>query len=326
MFSVPRGSVRGSHERMVIEIMAALQMSLCVAAPAIVPLLQMEGDVVSRSGQWTLQGWFPMVLWWTPCLCDIEDRTRQRVLVDILTVLGALVFWRRRSEYLCKRCTVWSRDTHTSHCGILRYIVQTCWCAYECPSDDPCYIRTVSFLWWTPYHQDLRGPRWQMMIGMVVAIHVSFHWQSQSSPLCWKQLHIGTVQFRDENRTHHQDFWRTFAHEFGWHEVFFCLWRGLHTCKTFPPSTWFAWWHFVQLSCVCSWAIVRLVVALCVLVENLIPPWCVRGALSEAWNHMVVVLPFRCLRRGPSVDQCYICIEWLCGAHESPWRLQEVCT
>ena len=98
---------------------------------------------------------------------------------------------------------------------------------------------------------------------------------------------------------------------------------GLHTCKTFPPNTW---WHFVQLSCVCSWAVVRLVVALCGLVENIIPPWCVRGALSEAWNHMMVVLPFRCLRRGPSHDQRFFCIEWLCGTHESYWLLQEVCT
>ena len=47
---------------------------------------------------------------------------------------------------------------------------------------------------------------------------------------------------------------------------------GLHICKTFPPNSWFAWWHFVQLSCVCSLAVVRLVVALRGLVENITPP------------------------------------------------------
>ena len=83
------------------------------------------------------------------------------------------------------------------------------------------------------------------MIGMVEAIHVSFQWRSQSSPLCWKQLHFGTVQFRDENRPHHQDFWRTFAHEFGWHEVFLfvkrCQRRSLWSLHSvvfwYTPST-----------------------------------------------------------------------------------------
>ena len=31
---------------------------------------------------------------------------------------------------------------------------------------------------------------------------------------------FGTEQFRDEHTPYHQDFWRTFAHEFGWHGVF----------------------------------------------------------------------------------------------------------
>ena len=43
------------------------------------------------------------------------------------------------------------------------------------------------------------------------------------------------------------------------------------SCRTFPPNTWFAWLHFVQLTCVCSSAVVRLVVALCRFVENITP-------------------------------------------------------
>ena len=221
MFSVPRGSVRGSHERMVTEIMAALQMSLCVTAPAIVLLLHLERDVVSRPGRWTLQGWFTMVLWWTPYLYDFRGSHSPMSLGWHSDCFRCACFFKasQRLSLQLLHCVV-SGYTHTSHCHIWRYIVQTCWCAHGGPSDDPCYVHAVCFLWWTPYHQDLRGPRWQMMIGMVEAIHVSFHLQSQSSPLCWKQLHFGTVQFSDENRPHHQDFWRTFAHEFGWHGVF----------------------------------------------------------------------------------------------------------
>ena len=161
---------------------------------------------------------------------------------------------------------------------------------------------------------------------------------------CVENSYILARYSSDENRPHHQDFWRTFAHEFGWHGVFLFVKRCQRRSLRYLHSVvlWYTplaftlvrrflrilctWWHFVQLSCVCSWAVVRLVVAMCGLLENIITPWCVRGALSEAWNHMMVVLPFRCLRRGPSDDQCYICIEWLCGTHESPWRLQEVCT
>ena len=77
---------------MVSEILAALQMSFFfVTAPAIVLLLQLERDVMSRSDEHCKVG--------SPWSCDkhhismiFEDRTRQEVLVDILTVLGALVF------------------------------------------------------------------------------------------------------------------------------------------------------------------------------------------------------------------------------------------
>ena len=81
MFSVPRGSVRGSHERMVIEIKAALQMSFFLWRHQ--PLrfcLKKKGDVVSRSGRWTLQGWFTMVLWWTPYLYDFRGSHSPRSL------------------------------------------------------------------------------------------------------------------------------------------------------------------------------------------------------------------------------------------------------
>ena len=37
----------------------------------------------------------------------------------------------RLSDYLCKCCTVWFRNTHTLHFGIRSYIVQMRWCAYE---------------------------------------------------------------------------------------------------------------------------------------------------------------------------------------------------
>ena len=86
------------------------------------------------------------------------------------------------------------------------------------------------------------------------------------------------------------------------------------SCRTFPPNTWFAWWHFVQLSCLCCSAVVRLVVWSCW--EHHTTMMCARRALSEGENHMVVVLPFRRLRRGPSHDQRYICIVWSCGTHE----------
>ena len=85
---------------------------------------------------------------------------------------------------------------------------------------------------------------------------------------------------------------------------------GLHICKTFPPNSWFAWWHFVQLSCVCSLAVVRLDCCIAWSCgEHHTTMMRARRALSEAWNHMmvvlIVILPFRCLRRGPSDDQYF---------------------
>ena len=112
MFSVPPGSVRGSHERMVIEIMAALQMSFFVTVPAIVLLLNFWSDDVSRSERWTLQGCFTVVLWCEHHVSMIfEDRTRQEVSVDILTVFDA-PFFSKPSERL---------SLHMLHCVVTRY-------------------------------------------------------------------------------------------------------------------------------------------------------------------------------------------------------------
>ena len=346
---VPPWSMSCSHERMVSEILAARQMLFHAMAPAIALLLQLVRDVVGRSERWTWQGWFTMLLWWTPYHHDFGGTHSKRSPGLHSGCLHAVFIERRLSDYLYNCCTVWSRDTHTSHCHIWRYFVQKCWCAYGTCSVLLYVIRShgwsllhsyCMFLWWTPYHQDLRGFLWQVMVGMVDAIHVCFcdgasivfvlktatFWRTVP---WWKQTTL--LGFLEDIC---KRVWLTWCFldceevpariiaifaQFGLviHTI------GLHTCKTFPPNTW---WHFVQLSCVCSWAVVRLVVALCGLVENIMPPWCVRGALSEAWKHMMVVLPFRCLRRGPSHDQCYICIEWLCGTHESYWLLQEVCT
>ena len=86
------------------------------------------------------------------CSCDehrtimiLEERTLKEVLVYILAVYKQF-FWKasQRLSLQLFHCVV-SGDTHTSHCGILRYVVQTCWCAHGGPSDDPCYIRAVCF-------------------------------------------------------------------------------------------------------------------------------------------------------------------------------------
>ena len=77
-------------------------------------------------------------------------------------------------------------------------------------------------------------------------------------------------------------------------------------------------------SWLCSSAVVRLVLALCGPVENIIPPWFVRGALSEAWNHMMAVLPLFAKR---SQSWSTLHLHWvLCGTHESPWHLLKVGT
>ena len=115
MFSVPPGSVRGSNERVVIEIIAALQMSFFVTVPAIVLWLKFWRDVVSRSERWTFQGCFTMILWWTPYLYDVRGAHSPRSLVFTFWhfLMRLFFFFRSRlSDYLCKCCTVWSRDTH----------------------------------------------------------------------------------------------------------------------------------------------------------------------------------------------------------------------
>ena len=168
-----------------------------------------------------------------------------------------------------------------------------------------------------------------------------------------KQRHFG-VKFRDENTPHHQDFWRTFAKEFGWHGVFLIVkrcqrgsLRYLHSLVLwYTPLAFTLVRRFLRIlglhggilfSCLVCAAEQSFVLLLhCVVLRRTSYHHDVREARSQKFGstsqtqsclfravwlnctHLspMVVLPFRCLRRGPSDDQCYICIEWLCGTHE----------
>ena len=206
-----------------------------------------------------VRSWFTMLLWWTPYHHDFGGMHSKRSPGLHFGCLHAVFIERRLSDYLCKCCIVWSRDTHTSHCHIWRYFVQKCWCAYGTCSVLLYVIRShgwsllhsyCMFLWWTPYHQDLRGFLWQVMVGMVDAIHVCFcdgllktatfsrkvPWRKQTTPpgfledictrvwLTWCFLDCEEVPAR---------IIAIFA-QFGLviHTI------GLHTCKTFPLNTW----------------------------------------------------------------------------------------
>ena len=139
----------------------------------------------------------------SPWSCDehhiflmFEERTRQEVLVYILAVLDALVFFffrSRFSDYFCKCCTVWSRDTH---CAMSRLkascpqVLVRIWNLLRVLGCDnvPVMISDISHC--MVFMMSTRPPRsesplWQVMIGVVEAIHVLFQWRSQSSRLCW---------------------------------------------------------------------------------------------------------------------------------------------
>ena len=274
----------------------------------------------------------------SPWSCDehhtimiLREHTLKEVLVYILAVYMQFFIERRLSDYLCKCCIVWSRDTHTSHCHIRRYIVQKVlvriwWFQWWSLLRSCCMFFVMNTIPPTSERLSLTGdgwhggshPRvflWRSVKNSYILVWSSVMKTDHTTRISGGHLHTSLVVKRCQRRSlrylHSVVLWYT--------PLAFTLERRFLRIL-------FTWWHFVQLSCGSSWAVVRLVVALCGLVENVIPPWCVRGALSEAWKHMMVVLPFRCLRRGPSDDQCYICIEWLCGTHESPWCLQEVCT
>ena len=93
--------------------LAAHQMLFHAIAPAIALLLQLVRDVVSRSERWTWQGWFTMLLWWTPNHHDFGGTHSKRSPGLHFGCLHAVFIERRLSDYLCKCCIVWSRDTHT---------------------------------------------------------------------------------------------------------------------------------------------------------------------------------------------------------------------
>ena len=130
-----------------------------------------------RCERWTLQGLLTMVLWWTPyhlgfrgSRSTVSDaffffswNPSQRLSLQNVALCGLGIHTRCTSafEVILFRCV----GAHTN-------LVQRSWLWYG-PSDDLCCIRTV-WLWWTPYHQDQRGSLWQVMVGMVEAIHKCF--------------------------------------------------------------------------------------------------------------------------------------------------------
>ena len=107
------------------------------------------------------------------------------------------------------------------------------------PSDDVCYIRTVWFLWWTPHNQDPRGSRWQMMIGTVEAIRVSFQWRTDSSSLCWTQLYLLCVFMWTP---YHHNLWRRRSFKFlRWNDEIFCV-RKFQWLSSFRLRCLIPWW------------------------------------------------------------------------------------
>ena len=162
--------------------LAAHQMLFHAIAPAIALWLQLVRDIVSRSERWTWQGCFTMVLWCTPYYHDFGGTHSERSPGLHSGCLHAVFYW-KASQWLSLHmlhCVV-SGYSHTSHCGIPRYIVQTCWCAYGGPSDDPCYIRAVCF-----FVINTKPPRSERLSLTSDGWHGGCHprvflWRSQSS-------------------------------------------------------------------------------------------------------------------------------------------------
>ena len=146
--------------------------------------------------------------------------------------------------FYCKCFTVWFLDTYLPPWHLkdsfpevmlgMWHLLGVVVCA-KGPSDDLCYIRTVWFLWWTPHHHDPRGSRWQMMIGIVEAIHVPFQWRSHSSSLCWAQFSLFCV-FMWWTPHHHNLWGRRSSKRLAWHREIFC-WSSSFRLRCLVP-----WW------------------------------------------------------------------------------------
>ena len=163
----------------------------------------------------------------------------------------------RLSDYLCKCCTVWFRNTHTLHFGIRSYIVQMRWCAYEL-----CWVFLVVImsqwwsllysycmvLWWTPYHQDLRALVDKWWLAWWKPSTSAFSVTEPLIAFVTETTTFGTEQFRDEHIPHYQDFWRTLPSTQVW-----LTWSFL-VCEEVPATITVIFAHLLpwHLQDVCS--------------------------------------------------------------------------
>ena len=184
-------------------------------------------DVVCRSQWWTLIYLLCMVLWWTPHHHDLW--------VTLLQKLCLTWFFSSVLDGHCYICSVWCLDEETTMTVADR--------TFDAPSFREGNRATFSLhvfhcvaSWQThrivtfqgllfPYHQDLRGIRWPMIIDMVVAIYVSLQWLSQSLSLCWEQLSLLCVFMWWT--PYHPNLWGVRSSKrLRWHCEIFCLQGG----------------------------------------------------------------------------------------------------
>ena len=327
-------------------------MSFFVTVPAIVLWLIFWRDVVTRSERWTLQGCFTMILWWTPYLYDVRGAHSPRSLglhSGIFRCACFFFFFSKPSQRLSLQmlhCVVsgytlrivtfegilsTSVGAHLELCWVFLVVIMSQWWSL---------LYSYCMLWWASYHQDLAFvDKW---FGMVEAIHVCFCDGASHRRLCWKQLTYDTVHFRDGTHTtprifgghlhtslvdmeflfakgasdDHCDICRVWSCDI---PLAFTLVRRFLRILVLHVGILFSGLDCVEQSFV-------LLLHCVVFGEHHTTMMCARRALSEAWNHMMVVLPFRCLRRRPCHDECSVCTVWLCCTLGPPVKNTWFCT